>query len=299
MPRSIVLLLLLGVPAAMGPAYRTANFLVEAPTSADAERFAAAAERHRAAFARHWLGAEAPPWPEPCWVTVSETPGPPGGRSMFHFAPGGIRYPSIALEGPPDRLIETALPHEIAHVLLAGEFGRPLPRWADEGIAILTEPDPIRLQHRLNLWRVLTTPGRPIPLRQLLTAAHYPDDKLAFYAEGHSLAEFLVDRCGRAVLLAFLREGLGGGDWDAAVSRHCGLRDVGELEAAWSAWVWEGYRRATAESVAAAVRGALALWPARLYNAPDTEAASAVHTRECTPRHGCRHGPPPVGRPPQ
>ena len=44
------------------------------------------------------------------------------------------------------------LPHEATHVVLAGQFGdQPVPRWADEGMAVLTEPRDKIDRHLRNL----------------------------------------------------------------------------------------------------------------------------------------------------
>ena len=43
--------------------------------------------------------------------------------------------------GDVPNLLAAVLPHETTHVTLAGQFGdRPVARWADEGMAVLTEP---------------------------------------------------------------------------------------------------------------------------------------------------------------
>src|SRR5207244_1536980 len=51
-------------------------------------------------------------------------------------------------------MLTAILPHETTHVVLAGQFGpHQVPRWADEGIAVLSEPSEKIDQHRRNLAR--------------------------------------------------------------------------------------------------------------------------------------------------
>jgi hypothetical protein len=80
--------------------------------------------------------------------------------------------------------------------------------------------------------------GKPrfIPLSRLLKIKDYPDDVTALYAEGHSLARFLVEKKDRKTFLAFVKQGMKDG-WDGAAKEHYGLRDVAELERAWLAAV--------------------------------------------------------------
>ena len=46
-----------------------------------------------------------------------------------------------AREADIDRILASGLPHEVTHVILADLFPQQqIPRWADEGMAVLTEP---------------------------------------------------------------------------------------------------------------------------------------------------------------
>jgi len=38
-----------------------------------------------------------------------------------------------------DVILKRVLPHEVTHAVLMLHFGRPIPRWADEGAAVLAE----------------------------------------------------------------------------------------------------------------------------------------------------------------
>ena len=55
---------------------------------------------------------------------------------------------------------------------------------------------------------------------------------LVIYAEGYSVADFLVGRSDRATFLNFVALGMRG-NWDQAVSKHYGYRDIAELQDRW------------------------------------------------------------------
>ena len=45
----------------------------------------------------------------------------------------------MSVEGRLDRILASALPHEVTHTIFAAYFGGPMPRWADEGASFLSE----------------------------------------------------------------------------------------------------------------------------------------------------------------
>jgi RNA polymerase sigma factor (sigma-70 family) len=211
--------------------YRTANFLVEAPTASIAKRIGEAAEHHRKEQALLWLGKEMPNWPEPCPLRVKVTVAGTGGATSFQYRDGKVVGQNMHLEGPLDRLLASALPHEVTHAVLAHSFGRPLPRWADEGGALLAEDEQEQRRHDKVLQEIVDS-GRAIPLRRLLALQDFPEDVMAFYAESYSVTRFLVDASDRQTFLAFVAQGSRDG-WDRAVKTHYGYSNVEELERAW------------------------------------------------------------------
>ena len=100
---------------------------------------------------------------------------------------------AAALTGSFLQALETQLPHEVTHAVLASHFGKPLPRWADEGIAVLHETTEYQLNHDVRC-RELLNAGRGIRLKVLFPLKEYPRDTIALYAQGHSVARFLLTR---------------------------------------------------------------------------------------------------------
>src|SRR5204862_7543194 len=78
-----------------------------------------------------------------------------------------------------------------------------------------------------------------IPLKRLFVLTEYPNDVMALYAEGFSVANFLTSLRGKPGFLDFVSDGQQYG-WEAAVNRHYGFRSVQELESRWIAWLIAG-----------------------------------------------------------
>jgi RNA polymerase sigma factor (sigma-70 family) len=211
---------------------RTKNFEVTAPTGRVARLIAEAAERHRKEQAVLWLGEELPAWGKRCPIKIQITPEGCGGATTFSYGPGGVESRNMRLEGSLERVLCAALPHEVTHTVLADHFAAPLPRWADEGAALMSEDEEERQRHNRLFRDTIIKEGRLIPLSRLLKITEYPDDVMALYAEGHSLAQFLVQRRDRKTFLAFVKQGVKG-DWDVAAKERYGFDDVKALEQAW------------------------------------------------------------------
>jgi hypothetical protein len=225
---------LAAVPLLGGASHRTKNFVVEAPTIEAAKAVAEHAEVCRAAIAKQWLGKELPPWPAPCPIRVKLTRGEAGGVTSFGFNRGGVSDQDMSVEGRLDRILASALPHEVTHTVFAAYFGGPMPRWADEGASLLSEDLRERQRHDRIADDLLARRG-DLPLARLFRVEEYPRDLMAFYGQGYSISRFLVEMGGRPRFLRFVKDGLRSG-WDAATLTHYGLADVRELDRAWRSW---------------------------------------------------------------
>ena len=222
------------LPVLLGASHRTANFVVEAPTPEVARSVAEQAERCRSTIAQQWLGHDLAAWPAPCPVRVKLTGGEAGGLTSFSFARGRVSDQSMAVEGRLDRILNSALPHEVTHTVFAAYFGGPMPRWADEGASLLSEDQRERLRQDQIALDLLSRRG-DLPLNRLFQIEEYPSDLLGFYGQGYSISRFLIEMGGRPRFLEFVRDGLRSG-WDAATKTHYGLADVRELDRAWRSW---------------------------------------------------------------
>jgi hypothetical protein len=228
-----VVVVILGSVASLGAQFRTKNFAVEAATPQLAQRVGEWAEYYRKQKAIEWLGQEMPTWGQPCPLKVTVTYGGSGGATSFNFDSGRILSIDMRIEGTVDRLIASVLPHEVTHTVLAYYFRVPVPRWADEGGAVLSEDDQERSRHDGLVRQILNSRGRAIPLSRLFTLTQYPRDVMVLYAEGYSVTNFLVGKSkSRQAFLRFVADGMRQG-WDRAAQTHYGYRSVNELEEAW------------------------------------------------------------------
>jgi hypothetical protein len=233
--RRHLVFVLTGVVASMGAQYPTPNFLVEAPTLQLAQQVGQAAEYYRKEKAVEWLGYEMPTWPNRCPLVVRVTMNPPSGATRFAFDGGQVRSQDMHIEGRADRLLASVLPHEVTHTVFAYFFRSPVPRWADEGGAVLSEDDVEKERHDRLVRGILNTPGRMIPLRRLFSLRDYPGDVMVLYAEGFSVSNYLVSVSDRPTFLKFIAHGMSPYGWDSAVKTYYRYDRVEELEKAWQA----------------------------------------------------------------
>lgn len=222
--------------------YRTANFVVEAPTQEFAERVGQEAERFRKELSEMWAGKNLPNWSAPCPIRCKVGQIGAGGATTFNFQNGEVLGWRMNIQGTEERILDSVLPHEITHTILACIFRRPLPRWADEGMSTLIEHESERRRQTRLLDDVMRG-GKKIPLQSLLGMTEYPSDMrdvMKLYAQGYSLTDYLVQQGGRRTFLAFLQDAHRKGNWDHALSAHYGVNSVGQLEQKWDSWVIAG-----------------------------------------------------------
>ena len=224
--------------------HRTPNFVVEAPTDEIARQVGEAAEFYRCELAKEWLGKPLPRWYRPCPIRVKVGQIGAGGATTFTFEGGEVFGWNMNVQGSLERILDSVIPHEVSHTIFACYFRRPLPRWADEGAATLVEHESERLRQTKLLNQVIKT-NRRIPLRELLAINEYPKDMqqvLTLYAEGYSLADFLVQQKGdegKAAYLAFLKDALEQ-NWTTAFKKHYGYENIEAAEKHWTGWVLAG-----------------------------------------------------------
>lgn len=243
MTRALLLVGLLVV--SMGARRATPNFIVETADPNACEQLAQTAERCRQELAVSWLGAKMPDWSTPCTIVVQVGPHlGAGGATTFVFDRGEVFGWRMNIQGSLERLLDSVLPHEVTHMVFASHFRRPLPRWADEGGATSVEAPSEKAKHRKMLVQFLQT-NRGIAFNTMFAMTEYPHDVMPLYAQGFSLAEYLIEQGGRREYVAFLDEGLQSGRWGDAAAHHYRAQDLGVLQNTWLGWVAQGSPRLT------------------------------------------------------
>jgi hypothetical protein len=230
----LILALAAAIPLLAGASHSTPNFSVEAPTPEIARRIGEHAETCRKSVAQAWLGHDLAAWKTRCPIKVRVTDGEAGGLTSFGFAAGRVADQVITLEGRVDRILASALPHEITHTVFAAYFGGPMPRWADEGASLLSEDEREIRRHDQIVLDLLGRRG-DLPLQTLFRVEEYPKDLMGFYGQGYSVSRFLIEMGGRPRFLKFVKDGHRQG-WDVAAKEHYGLANCRELDRAWRSW---------------------------------------------------------------
>lgn len=201
------------------------------------------AERTRTAQLRKWFGDGEEVWRPKCRILLypssesySDATGVPGnvnGNTQIRLDGERVLWRCIHLHGRRNELLPAVLPHEVTHAVLAGRFGgTSVPRWADEGIAVLAETQARIDAHlrQLPRWR---NEERLFRVRDLFELRKYPQAKAigAFYAQSVSLVEFLTREKDAKRVAAFIRDGERNG-YEASLKRHYGW-SFDELDRRW------------------------------------------------------------------
>ncbi len=237
---ALILLVTIAAGEVWGASYRTRNFICEAPTERLAKLFCEAAERYRRDLAIEWLGRELPPWQSPCPITCEVGPNlGAGGATSFVFQNGDVHGWRMNVQGSEIRILDSVLPHEVTHTIFATHFRQPLPRWADEGACTTVEHESEKARHHQLLITFLKT-NRGIPFDRMFAMKEYPSDILPLYAQGHSLARFLIAQSGKREFLEFVGDGMVDENWPRALQEHYGYKNLGELQTVWVDWVRSG-----------------------------------------------------------
>ena len=202
---------------------RSRNFIVHGPDQNVIHSVAQKAEDLRHKIAMAWLGKPLPAWPKPCPIQLKLTGGEAGGVTSFSFDQGRVTDQEMNLEGSAERILNSALPHEITHTVFAWHFGAPMPRWADEGACMLSE-DHRELARQDEIINGLIDRKGHMPLGALFVISGLEE-----------ASSGMIEIGGRDRFLKFVGDGTKIG-WDTATRRHYNLPDSKELDRAWRSW---------------------------------------------------------------
>jgi hypothetical protein len=212
-----------------------------------AKQIAQSAESLRTKLKSKWLGDEtAARWAPKCQILVHSSQvsyvaavgrgsARTSGSSLVKITDGQIRARRIDLQGARSDFLTAALPHELTHVILKDEFlTTSLPRWADEGSAILADDESKQGRHQQDLDQSIAR-HTAFDAAALLTLEDYPGaDRIgAFYGQSAGLVKYLVNQKGPREFIAFLRYADTKG-YDAALYQCYGIDGVGQLNRLWS-----------------------------------------------------------------
>ncbi len=203
-----------------------------------------AAENVRAVQAKRWGSAMAArPWSPRCdlylyptgQALASETGQPETSPGFSTIQSNGQRVVArrTNLRADHPQFLSAILPHEVTHVVLADLFATDqIPRWADEGMAVLAEPY-AEQQLRLAELREPVESGRIFPLKKLMGVdSPSAKDWSLYYAQSVSLTRFLVDQGTPDGFVQFVKDSTTRGIEPALKSVYK-MNSFSELEARW------------------------------------------------------------------
>jgi hypothetical protein len=225
----------------------------------EAEKAVRIAEATRKAMTRKWFGDAGGEWSPRCVIYLHPTvKGYTAATGAASYSPGHstisldqerVVQRRVDLRCDESGMLTATLPHEMTHIVLAGHFGRHMvPRWADEGMAVLSESRE-RIDVLLGKLPGYRENRTLYNVGELIRMPDYPEAKLVgpFYAQSVSLVEFLCKKKDCQTFARFVREGLDG-SYETALQRHFGYRDFAELDRDWRQYAFgSGAVAATAE----------------------------------------------------
>lgn len=220
----------------------SASFVVKFQgRKATAEELIRAAEKARAEVFERWSGPAGGDWSPKCEIVLHPTadafaaatglPATASGRAEVKLSEGKVASRRIDLRADDETLIETALPRELTHIILADLYpSKPPPAWAALSMAVLsTNPDEV--DRYLKTARRCARDGELPSAESVLAAETVPAKGVTgFHAGSVAVAEYLVRWKGEKMFTAFVRDGLRYGP-EAALKRQYGLTDPRELDA--------------------------------------------------------------------
>jgi len=225
-----------------------AAFLIGFPNAVLAQNFICpdaevrqAAEQYRKTLAVKWLGKELPQWSRPCPIRVIPAQKSEGStRYTIGKRPtGNVVYGwDMTIRGSRKRMLDSVLPHEVLHTVLASHFAEKLPRWFDEGAASTEEhPEEIAKLKR-NLLSYANN-RQLILFKNIIGELEYRKDAGPTYAQGRGMVQFLIHHKCHRVVVDFIDTGLEDG-WPLALRQHYGYESVQQFQNRWSSWYRAG-----------------------------------------------------------
>jgi hypothetical protein len=229
---------------------RTPNFLIHHHGTTLAREAAEVVEAARTHLVEKWAGRQARgSWDPPCSIylfpseaafeSATGQPGKCPGYSTTSLSAGRVVARRINARADAANLLTAVLPHEVTHIVLADVFpDYPIPRWADEGIAALSEPDSEQVRRDADLVEPMQS-NKLFGIDQLLVI-DYPESEHwpLYYAQSIALVRFLVERSGPATFIEYLQRTRDLGA-DKALERCYAIRDRAELQRLWLAHLRE------------------------------------------------------------
>jgi hypothetical protein len=203
------------------------------------------------ALRERWIGEKKASWSCKCDIFLYPTarqfergaraPAEMWGVADLEIGQGQVFKRRLHMRADDPQKLRPVLTHEMTHVVLAEHFCRkPIPRWADEGIAVYSEP-PERQQRMTGFLKDEAARKRLLSLKQVTTMTNGPQNEREselFYGQSGAVIEYLVThhRLTEKQVLAFV--GLCGEvGWEKSVARTLPNVTAASFESEWREWL--------------------------------------------------------------
>lgn len=212
----------------------------------EARRIAARCEALRQHLFSLWLADESPEaWRTRCEVVVFPNrdsylqavgagAAQTAGSALIEMESGRVARRRIDLRGDLGQDMQSALAHEMTHVVIADRIDRGrMPAWADEGMAVLADMPEKQLLHAADLRQGVQS-QTTFRVVDLLSLASYPRPARmgVFYGQSGALVSFLVGRGTPAQFVRFVELAIDHG-YDRALRETYQIDGVAQLEQIW------------------------------------------------------------------
>jgi hypothetical protein len=237
----------------------TASFRILHDDAELAERAAEVAEAARESQIRRWAGS--PPktaWTPKCdlylypnarvFCQMTGQPEESPGFSTMGMNGGRIIARRVNLRADHPQMLKAIMPHEITHVVLADLFPhKQIPRWADEGMAVLSEPPSEQQSRAADLHEPLGS-GQLFKVDKLMNM-DYPESRYwgLYYAQSVSLTRYLVEQGTPTQFIQFVQSSQQTGP-DDALRRIYRIDGLNQLHERWLAYARTNTAAATASA---------------------------------------------------
>lgn len=242
------------------------------PSLPNAERLPSVCEVLRRQLQETWFGRTSAEWSPKCEIVVFPTVQEyrrnlgPGSEQSSGCASIDIEHQRIIkrridLRSDADDWVSAALPHELTHVIVADRFTkRQIPRWADEGMAILAESADKRARRAATMQRAFVR-QRPMTVGELLAVAQYPssDRRDAFLGQSASLVSYLLEQGSPDQFFDFVEQSASRG-YERALADVYEIASRSQFEVGWQAQMFS--RSESAELLASRIEGVTSRLPA-------------------------------------
>ncbi|MBI3411301.1 MAG: hypothetical protein HY040_23450 [Planctomycetes bacterium] len=208
------------------------------------------AESSRVALQKKWFGDVSNDWDGKCSIylhgSLKDYTGKTGQKNALgHMRTldwAGMFARSIHVPALESNMATDVLPHEVCHSVMAARFQGKTPRWADEGMALLSE-SPVRILEFQLLLAKYHKEDALFSLEVLMNTKETEHmDTLEYYAQSLSLVKFLCDKKGNKEFTDFIRTCIQKG-YEPALKESYGIQGYGDLERQWQEYAFRAKKK--------------------------------------------------------